>query len=157
MSTLQSEAHKGPRLEEDHGYYSSCLINLKPAQVFKFCKEESNIKSLLKDFPVNVDLLLNLSKSSVEKINSTDYKITYQNSDSSFVAGRLIFLLKPASMNRGTYLTIEAKFLNVSFLEAGPSTLMSVFLKRMKAFIETGEYPTTRGQPSGKQELPRLH
>lgn len=33
-----------------------------------------------------------------------------------------------------------------------PDTVMQVQLKRLKAFLETGEIPTTVGQPSGREE-----
>jgi uncharacterized membrane protein len=33
-----------------------------------------------------------------------------------------------------------------------PDTVVQVQMKRLKAFLETGEIPTTVGQPSGREE-----
>ena len=42
-----------------------------------------------------------------------------------------------------------------------PDSLAIINLKRLKAFLETGEIATIEGQPSGREELPdtdsRLH
>ncbi|MCC2679144.1 MAG: cyclase [Pseudobdellovibrio sp.] len=35
-------------------------------------------------------------------------------------------------------------------------TLMQVNLRRLKAFLETGEIPTTEGQPNGREVIPEL-
>lgn len=159
MNTSQEISQKttasGPLLEKDHGYYNSQTILLDPVEVFNFCQDSQNVKKVLSDLPVDVENFLELNLLSAEQIETDQYRILWSNK--SKVSGNVTFLLKKAPFDRGTFLSAEASFDKFNFKEDGPSTLMNIFLKRFKALMETGEIPTVKGQPSGREELKTLH
>lgn len=160
MNTQQEISLKSkapvPLLEKDHGYFHSATIAVDPDKVFEFCQDAENVKKVLTDLPLNVDNFLNLNLISATETASNQYKIQWSNKPNSRLAGNVIFLITKAPSDRGTYLTAEASFDKVSFKDESPSFLMNVFLKRFKALMETGEIPTVKGQPSGREEL-KLH
>jgi hypothetical protein len=160
MNTQQEISHKrkstGPLLEKDHGYFHSATIAVEPEKVFEFCQDSENVKNVLTDLPVDVDNFLDLHLISAIQIEANQYKVQWSNKSNSKLAGNVVFLLMKAPYNRGTYLSAEASFDKLNFNDEGPSFLMNVFLKRFKALLETGEIPTTKGQPSGREEI-NLH
>lgn len=147
----------GPLLEKDHGFFHSATIALDPEKVFELCQNSENVKKVLSDLPLEMDNLLDLDMISATKQKANEYKIEWSNKANSKLKGNVIFLLKEAPVERGTYLSAEASFEKFNFKDERPSFLMHVFLKRFKALIETGEIPTTKGQPSGREELKTLH
>lgn len=161
MNTQQEISSKkvstGPLLEKDHGYFNSQMIALPPDKVFEFCQDSENVKKVLTDIPVDLDNFLDLQLVSATETETDQYKILWENKKQSKLTGKVSFLLKKAPLDRGTYLSAEATFANFSFKEEGPSSLMNVFLKRFKSLLETGEIATTKGQPSGREELKTLH
>lgn len=148
-----SALYKGPLIDKEHGYYNSVSIALDPSEVFAFCQDISNVKKTLTDLPMNVENFLDLSLTSAEQIGEDQFKIVMQNNPNSNAAGDIVFLLTRAPAGRGTYLTAEAIFEKISWHDEGPSTLMRSFLKRLQMLVETGEIATTKGQPSGREEL----
>lgn len=161
MNTQQEVSSKrkstGPLLEKDHGYFHSATIATTPEKVFEFCQNSENVKNVLTDLPLDVDNFLNLNLISAVQTEANQYKIQWSNKSNSKLAGTVIFLIKKAPMDRGTYLSAEANFEKINFKNDSPSFLMNVFLKRFKALMETGEIPSTKGQPSGREELRTLH
>lgn len=157
MNTSQEFSNKatasGPLLEKDHGYFNSQTVMLSPDEVFSFCQDSENVKKVLTDLPVDVENFLELNLVSAEQLEANQYKIQWSNKANSKFSGNVIFLLTNAPMDRGTYLTAEASFAKFNFREEGPSNLMNIFLKRFKALMETGEIATTKGQPSGREEI----
>ncbi len=159
MNTQQEIYRKttpGPLLEKDHGYFNSQTVLLDPEKVFSFCQDSENVKKVLTDLPVDVENFLDLRLVSAEQIENDEYKILWSNKENSKFAGNVIFLLKKAPLDRGTFLTAEASFAKFNFKDEGPSSLMHIFLKRFKMLLETGEIASTKGQPSGREELKTL-
>ena len=148
-----SESQRGPLLEKDHGYFNSATVRLEPSEVFKFCQDESHVQKVLEDLPVDVENFLSLKLISAEDIGKDQYKIVWENKADQKISGRLIFLLTKAPIDHGTFLSAEANFESINFKTDSPSTLINIFLKRMKALMETGELATTKGQPSGREEI----
>jgi hypothetical protein len=157
MNTSQEISRKGtasgPLLEKDHGYFNSQTVMLSAEEVFSFCQDLENVKKVLNDLPVDVENFLDLNLVSAEQTEANEYKIQWSNKANSKFSGNVIFLLKTAPMDRGTYLTAEASFAKFNFREEGPSNLMNVFLKRFKQLMETGEIASIKGQPSGREEI----
>lgn len=68
----------------------------------------------------------------------------------------------PSPDGRGTVVTLSMDYeimggrlseLATMLMGEDPDTLVQTNLRRMKAYLETGEIPTTEGQPSGREEL----
>lgn len=151
--STEKRLYKGPLLDKEHGYYNSVSVMCQPSEVFNFCQDLTNVKKTLTDLPLNVENFLDLSMASAEQIGADEYKIVMRNNPESKTVGDIIFLISSAPSDRGTYLTAEAIFEKISWNDESPSTLMKVFLKRMKMLLETGEIATTKGQPSGREEV----
>lgn len=154
-SYTPSDIRKAPRfphLDKDHGYFASATVTNSLNHVVTFCKDSSNVEKVLRDFPEAMANFLKLKLESDSRENE-GHRIVWSNSGKA--SGKLIFLLSPAPQ-KGTIVIAEAVMDKLHFREDGPSTLMNVFLKRMKALLETGEIPTTKGQPSGREEITSL-
>lgn len=148
---------KARALNQDHGFFHSCTIFSSSAQVYEFCRKKENIMLVFRDLPEEIQKLLSL-----EVTSSSSQTVAITNSENSKLAltGTLTFAAAPA--DRGTVVTAEAFFevpgskllsrlLDVENPE--PSILVGIFLRRLKAQLETGEMATTKGQPSGREEL----
>lgn len=143
----------GPLLDKDHGYFNSATVALSPLEIFHFCQNDHNIKQVLTDLPGDLENFLDLTLKSAEQVGTDEFQITWHNRPESKFSGTLIFLLKKAPVNRGTIVTTEAQFNRINLKSEKPSTLINMFLKRMKSLIETGEIATTKGQPNGQEEI----
>jgi hypothetical protein len=142
-----------PLLKKEHGLFNCSTINCSPARVFSFCKEAGNVEKILSDLPLGTENFLNLNLISSDQNASGVYQVQWENKPDSKATGTLIFNFKAAPMNRGTILAAEAVFDNFKIKDDEPSLLMNIFLKRMKSLLETGEIATTKGQPSGRDEI----
>ena len=158
MNTSQKDTHlrtqnyRIPLPEKDKGFFNSSMILLSPDEVFNFCQDSSNVEKVLTDMPVDVNNFLKLKLISAQK-NSDQYEIKWENSPETKFTGTLAFILQKAPANHGTYLLAEAVFDQFDADEEEPSLLMKVFVKRFKALMETGVLATTKGQPSGREEI----
>jgi hypothetical protein len=154
---VSSDLSFQPLLEKEHGHYACATILAAPEEIYHFCQYESHINQVLDDLPGDVENFLKLKLTSNKQINLDQYKILWENRPEAKLAGSVSFLIKKAPAQRGSFLTVEANFEKLNFKEDSPSTLMNLFIKRFKALIETGEIPTIKGQPSGREELRTLH
>ena len=144
---------QGPLLDKEHGYFNSVTVNLSPLEIFHFCQNDKNLKQVLTNLPGDIENFLELNLKTAEQTGTDEFQITWQNRPQAKLSGTLIFLLKKAPANRGTIVTSEASFQKINFKSDKPSTLIKIFLKRMKSLIETGEIATTKGQPNGQNEI----
>ncbi len=152
--STHSQAKAGmPQLDREHGYFASATVTNALDEIVAFCRNQSNVEKVLKNLPAKIEnfLSLKLESSSADR---DGHRIIWKNTGKT--SGKLIFLLHPAPRNKGTIITTEAVFDKIHFREDGPSTLMNIFLKRMKQLMETGEIATTEGQPSGREEMKEL-
>ena len=146
-----------PRLDKEHGFYNSTTIAQPSEDIFIFCQNSQNVEKVLTDLPMDIENFFDLTLISAERTNETEFEIKWQNKPESKVQGTLTFILQKAPANRGTILSAIAVFKDLHWKDEEPSTLMNVFIKRMKALIETGVLATTKGQPSGREEITQLH
>lgn len=147
-----SSANSIPQLDKEHGYFGSASVTIEPSEVYEFCQNQSHVEKVLTNLPRGVKNFLELKLIGSEQIGPDEYRLEWENAK-KFSKGKLIFILKGSPLRKGTILTAEAIFKNIKFRDDGPSTLMNIFLKRMKALIETGVLATITGQPSGREEL----
>lgn len=153
-------------------------INKDPEEVYWFVRNFENLLKFSKGF---VDIKMRSEDVSEWKLQSkTGFdlswtaKITEEvpgekiswTSDSTFtssevkISGSVWFIKAPA--NLGTILSVgidysiiggKAAELVAFFSGEDPDTLIATNLKRLKAYLETGEIATTEGQPSGREEI----
>ncbi len=142
-----------PQLDLEHGYFASASVTKSAAEVVDFCREHAPLERVLADLPEGIQNFLDLNLINVEDMEGGASRLTWENSPKSKVKGTLTFLVKDSPLKGGSIITAEAQFDKIKFKDDGPSTLMNLFLKRMKALMETGVIATTKGQPSGREEL----
>lgn len=142
-----------PSLEKEHGFFNSQTINQLPGHIFSFCQEEENVEKILSDLPDGIDNFFDLALVAADQTAADQYEIKWKNKDTAKIQGSIAFYLNLAPTGRGTVLTAMATFDQFKMNAEGPSDLINIFIKRIKALIETGEIATTKGQPSGREEL----
>lgn len=130
------------------GLYQSNTINKDPQTVYEFVKEGSNLKKVLSDIPEEINNFLDLKLDS-----STSDRVVYKNSMDAKIQGALSFDIGAGPAGKGTTLSVQAKFGDYSLKDENPSDLINLFLKRVKAMIETGVLATTKGQPNGEDKF----
>lgn len=150
----ETKSHFLPKMPDlEHGFFNSSNVALPPEKVFEICRNERTVQRVLSDLPKGIKNFLELSFVSAEQLSSDEYEIKWKNKEDARIQGSLSLLLTRATANRGTIMVAEAVFEKFNAGDEKPSDLMNVFLKRMKSLIETGEIPTTTGQPSGRELL----
>lgn len=86
-------------------------------------------------------------------------QIRFASTRQSLVSVRGTVSFAEASGHRGTVITVESDYdlpggkvqeWLKTFSGHDPHSVIQIQLKRLKAFMETGEIPTTQGQPSGR-------
>lgn len=142
-----------PLVDREHGFFHSSTFNVEPQVVFDFMRDSSNIERALNDLPDTVENFFELELESAEKNAEGDFEIHWRNAESAKIQGTLNFTLREAPANRGTIIVAVAEFDSFSWKDEEPSTLINFFLRRCKALIETGVIATTKGQPSGREEI----
>lgn len=142
-----------PYLEKEHGYYGSASVTATADVVFEFCKNQENIRRVFQNLPQGVKNFLELNLTNSSESGNQEYRIEWKNKENSIASGTLTLLVKPAYYRKGSVITAEAVFEKINFRDEEPSYLMNVFLKRLKALLETGVIATTEGQPSGRNEM----
>lgn len=142
--------------DTSHGFFNSTTIALPAGDIFAFCQNEENLKKVLADLPSGMVNFFDLELSRSEQKTSENFELEWVNRPNSITAGTLTFILQKAPANRGTILSAIAEFEKFHSNNEEASDLVNIFLKRMKALCETGEIATTKGQPSGREEL-KIH
>jgi len=138
--------------DKQRGFFSSTNSPLDPEQVYNFCQNKENVENVLQGLPLNLDNFLELVLDSSKQNENDQYEIRWINKPESKFEGSLTLHIISAPANRGSLVTAIADFEKVNFKTSKPSTLIEIFLRRMKALMETGEIATTKGQTSGRKE-----
>ena len=137
----------GPALDRDHGYYAAVSLTTSRDDLETFFSDPMNVEKVLRGIDSPISNFLDL-----ELESANEDRVVYRNKNAK-APGDLIFLLQEDQFRPGSIITVEAKLGKIRFRDDGPSTIMDIFLRRMKALIETGEIATTKGQPSGREEI----
>ena len=155
-NTERNSSHNSiPLLDKDHGYYASASVTSPVEETFNFFQNQDHVRKVLEDLPEGISNFLELTLSSAEAVSPNEYRVVWNNTQKS-AKGNLNLLIKESPLKGGSIITIEAVLEGIKFRDESPSTLMNILLKRMKALLETGVLATTKGQPSGREEL-QLH
>jgi hypothetical protein len=152
---LKSSRNSIPLLDKDHGYYASASVTNPVEDTFDFFQNQDHVRKVLEDLPEGINNFLELQLSTAEAVSPDEYRVVWNNIQKN-ARGNLNFLIKASPIKGGSIITIEAVLEGIKFKDESPSTLMNILLKRMKALLETGVLATTKGQPSGREEL-KLH
>ena len=154
--------HQKPKsLEHDKGFYHSCTIRKSFEEVVNFLSDKTSIQKVIDSLPPKAREYFDLNKVDFSQ-GKEEGQINWQTPSSSKLKFQAVLTASHAPADRGTIVSAEAyfevphkKILNdlLNMEDTNPSLLVGVFLHRFKTLIETGEIPTTEGQPSGREEL----
>jgi uncharacterized membrane protein len=178
-SQLNSQTHSAQvkmahKLHDEEKIHRSMTINKSPAEIYTFFRNFSNLPYFMKDL---VSLTVNSETMShwvvqlehgpkVEwdaEITADKYAemIAWKTIGKTDVnqAGSIWF--SKASLNRGTIVRLHMAYsipagkvgkIAAQLMGEAPDSIIQINLRRLKAYLETGEVPTTKGQPSGRDE-----
>jgi hypothetical protein len=144
---------KVPFFVRRQGLFHSVTVTNSPEEVFKFCQDSSIIEQTLEHLPLNANNILDLSLVSANQTQGDHYIVKWQNRPEFKFKGTLTLELRKAPYNQGTVITSIAEIHQFKSTDEEPSDFILFFLRRLKCLIETGVIATTKGQPSGRDEL----
>ena len=174
--TREVAPHKMPQVEAKSRH--AITINKTPEEVYSFIRNFENLPRILKGF---IDIKMVSENVSQWKVQSkTGFELSWSAqiteeepnkkiswaSAKSFTAsevkikGSVWFIEAPANLGTIVSLAMDYDIIGGKAAEwvafcggEDPDTLAQTNLKRLKAYLETGEIPTTEGQPSGREEI----
>ncbi len=173
-TTDLTQARVAHSLQNQEKIHRSITINKSPAEIYTFFRNFGNLPLFMKDL---VSVLVSSESIShwvvqlehgpkVEwdaEITEEKYAemISWRTFGKSEVhqAGTMWFSKAP--MNRGTVVRLHMAYtipagkigkLATMIVGEDPESIMLTNLSRLKAYLETGEVPTIKGQPSGRDE-----
>ena len=165
---------KVPKKQSDELIHRSITINKSPAEIYTFFRNFGNLPYFMKDL-VSVRVssetishwVVQLEHGPIVKWDAEIIEEKYAEMISWKTIGKTevhqtgTIRFSKAAYDRGTVVrlhmsyTIPAgklgKFATLLVGEDADS-IMLINLSRLKAYLETGEVPTTKGQPSGRDE-----
>ena len=142
-----------PMADRDRGFYHSQTVFLPIEDVYDFLQKKENVEKVLSHLPEKIHDYLKLEFIGASEAQDGGFVVDWENAEDAKLQGTLSFVLKEAPANRGTYVAAVAIFDKFSWKDEEPSDLMNGFLKRLKMLMETGQIATTKGQPSGREEI----
>ncbi|MES3037355.1 MAG: SRPBCC family protein [Bdellovibrionota bacterium] len=174
-SALQSRTQaKREKDEERDKARQSVTIKKTPAQVFAFWRNFENLPFFMKDLKEVTEISKKVSHWVVELKNGAkvewdaeiiaereDQMISWKSIGDSEVTQTGTVWFTEAPSNLGTVVQLAMNYsvpggkvteLITKLSGEDPETLILTNLRRLKAYLETGEIPTTEGQPSGRDE-----
>lgn len=157
VKSLNENKSSLPDLDLQKNIFNSATIALSPSEVYEFLKDSYNLERIFSNFPDIVENFLDLKLENSSSGGKDTYSLKWENRPDAKVQGSLSIFIEKAPANRGSYLTAIADFEGFSSKDKEPSDLIHIFLKRMQQLMETGQIATTKGQPSGREELQTLH
>lgn len=157
--SLSEDELLSPMLEPKTKSRYSITINRPIDEVFIFI---SNLRNLT-DVLVSAELRVHdHSRLEIDlKVERANERISFRSTEKSDVEVHGEIGLAHAPADRGTVIALEADYTLPGgklqewlglFSGQDLDTVMQIQLKRLKSFLETGEIPTTAGQPSGRDE-----
>lgn len=147
---------KFPTSDKDRGLYHSATVAKSPEWIYEFCSDENVMDRVMQDLPEGVSNFLELRIDTHRKTEKDHYEFNWKSKEGHKFSATLFLSIQPDLKGRGSILTAEGHIANMSS-EDEPSALILVFLKRLKALLETGVIASTKGQSSGREEFKQLH
>lgn len=161
--------------ENDKNRYSITIEDKSPIEVFNFWRNFKNLTLFMKGLS---EIVITSPQKShwVVKVKpgiivEWDAKITqeslgemisWQSLPDSQVSSKGTVYFTPATSGEGTQVTLSMDYtlpggklaeLATTLVGESPDQLAQINLRRLKAYLETGEVPTTEGQPNGENEI----
>jgi uncharacterized membrane protein len=159
---------------EDIKSRHAITILLSPQEVYSFWRNFSNLTTFMKDVhsieaitPTRSHWVIQLKSGQkvewdADIVNEQPgYMISWESVPGSEVSTRGSVWFEEASGKQGTVVRLAMDYkvpggklaeLAAFFTGESPEILIKTNLKRLKAYLETGEIPTTEGQSSGREE-----
>jgi hypothetical protein len=135
------------------GLFQSITVNKDPGSVYDYLKTAKNIKNISTSLPKTVDNFLDLEFFSSQTLSPNHFEMKWRNSSEAKIQGDMTFRIEPGPLGKSTVISAEANFGKFTSKNEAPSDLINVFLKLIKAYLETGVIASTEGQPSGREEI----
>lgn len=170
----ESRNTRGRYYDDDMSRFA-ITIGKTQAEVFQFWRDLTNLPKFMKDLKSVEILSEKRSKWKVEVASGLSVEwtaeitkerpnemIAWKSIDGSEVDTWGSVWFWPAPEGRGTVVSLSLDYkipggklaeLAAKLLKEDPETLIQTNLHRLKALLETGEIPTTEGQPSGREEV----
>lgn len=153
-SELQSRREAAPDFPAD--LFSDDLKEKRPARVTIRLAAEEIFRYLtdVDHYPRFLD-----EEGPFEITNGAADLVVWRAGEDGFGA----FALRPAAGGRGTIVTFKMQMVGewsgtvARMVGRDADTRAAVALRKLKAYLETGEVPTTEGQSSGREELQVHH
>lgn len=167
-------AQKLPSIQEGERIHRSVTINKSPAEIYTFFRNFGNLPFFMKDL---ISVLVSSETMShwvvqlehgpkVEwdaEITEEKYAemISWHTIGNTEVKQSGTMWFEKAPRDRGTIVRLHMSYtipagklgkLATLLVGEDPDSIMLTNLARLKAYLETGEVPTTKGQPSGRDE-----
>ena len=168
------QAGQNTELHEAEKSRHSVTIKKTPEEVFAFWRDFRNMPFFMKDITSVKVLSPKLSHWTVTLKNGPSVQwdaeiiserpgqmISWQTVGDSEVkqAGSVWFVKAPGNLGTIVRLAMNYTIPGGKLVEAAtklmgedPDSLIIINLRRLKAYLETGEIPTTEGQPSGRDD-----
>lgn len=134
------------------GIYHSNSINKSPELIYPLLKDEAQLQKIFSDLPEDLKNFLDLEFVGSNSVGDGKYEVKWKNKGSAEIQGTLTLTIERGPVGKGSTIIANAIFGDYSMDSDGPSDLINVFLKRLKALSETGQLATIKGQPNGKDE-----
>lgn len=174
VSPDTSQLKMARKLKDEEKIHRSITINKSPAEIFTFFRNFGNLPYFMKDL---VSVLVSSETMShwvvqlehgpkVEwdaEITEEKYAetISWRTIGKTEVQQAGTIWFSKAPQDYGTVVRLHMAYtipagkigkLATLLVGEDPDSIMLTNLSRLKAYLETGEVPTTKGQPSGRQE-----
>ena len=148
----------------------SVAINSSPSELYRFCRDPSNLSKIVNNLHSVTEIAdrrwrWSAKDSAGKNIHwltqiveeRADELISWRTLDSEPLENSGSIRLIPGLDGRGTIVRVEMLFRPMQrvgtflqMLRVHPEFVAAEALRRLKALMETGEIPTTNGQPSGR-------
>jgi hypothetical protein len=132
--------------------YQSIRVSKDPEWVFNHCLHDGVMDRIMTDLPDGVTDFFELSFIAHQRLGNNGFEIDWKSKDNLDNEAIFTLAIERERLGRGTILSVQGFSTNMKSKEE-TSDLILVFLKRLKSLLETGEIATTKGQPSGREEL----
>lgn len=160
------------KLQDEEKIHRSIIIRKSPAEIYTFFRNFANLPYFMKDLTALTVISETVSHWVVQLEHGPkvewDAEIT-EEKYGEMIAWKTIgkteilqsgtIWFSKTSMNRDTIVRLHMAYsipagkigkLTTQLIGEDPESLILINLKRLKAYLETGEVPTTQGQPSGR-------
>jgi len=174
LTSTETSQVKVPKKHSDEMIHRSITINKSPAEIYTFFRNFGNLPYFMKDL-VSVRVasetmshwVVQLEHGPIVEWDAEIIEEKYAEMVSWRTIGRTevqqagTIWFSKAPRDRGTVVRLHMSYtipagklgkLATILVGEDADSIMQINLNRLKAYLETGEVPTTNGQPTGRDE-----